>query len=208
MACCEHDTCESQVPVVDPIYRRILVIALIINALMFGVEIVAGSTAGSNALLADALDFLADAANYAISLFVLGMALVWRARAALIKGVSMGILGVWVLGVTVYDVWMGQPPEPFTMGVVGAVALASNVLVAYLLYRFRQGDSNMQSVWICSRNDAIGNVAVMLAAVAVMYTGKAWPDLVVAFGMAALSLSGAIQIVRKAWHELQESPAS
>jgi cation diffusion facilitator family transporter len=208
MACCEHDHDDSQVPVIDPLYRRILMIALVINALMFAVEIVAGSAAGSKALLADALDFLADATNYAISLYVLGMALVWRARAALIKGVSMGVLGIWVLGVTVYDVWRGVPPEAFTMGVVGAMALFSNVLVAWLLYRFRQGDSNMQSVWICSRNDAIGNIAVMGAALGVMVTGKAWPDLLVAFGMAALSLSGAVHIMRQALQELREEAGS
>lgn len=204
MACCEDDVCSRQAPVVDPLYRRILMIALVVNAAMFGVEVVAGSAAGSNALLADALDFMGDAANYGISLYVLGMALVWRARAALIKGVTMGLFGLWVLGKTVHDLWSGIPPEAITMGVVGALALAANVLVAFLLYRYRNGDSNMQSVWICSRNDAIGNIAVIGAAVAVGMTGRAWPDLLVAFGMAALALSGAWQVVRQARNELQE----
>lgn len=208
MACCENDACGRQTPVVDPLYRRILVIALVVNALMFGVEVVAGSAAGSNALLADALDFMGDAANYGISLYVLGMALVWRARAALIKGVTMGLFGVWVLGKTVHDVWAGTPPEAVTMGVVGGLALLANVSVAFLLYRYRNGDSNMQSVWICSRNDAIGNIAVIVAAVAVGMTGRAWPDLLVAFGMAALALSGAWQVIRQAHHELQEEAAS
>lgn len=204
MACCEEDVCSRQAPVVDPLYRRILMIALVVNAAMFGVEVVAGSAAGSNALLADALDFMGDAANYGISLYVLGMVLVWRARAALIKGLTMGLFGVWVLGKTVHDLWSGIPPEAIAMGVVGVLALAANVLVAFLLYRYRNGDSNMQSVWICSRNDAIGNIAVIGAAVAVGMTGRAWPDLLVAFGMAALALSGAWQVIRQARNELQE----
>lgn len=208
MACCEDDVCSRQAPVVDPLYRRILMIALVVNAAMFGVEVVAGSAAGSNALLADALDFMGDAANYGISLYVLGMVLVWRARAALIKGLTMGLFGVWVLGKTVHELWSGIPPEAITMGMVGALALAANVLVAFLLYRYRNGDSNMQSVWICSRNDAIGNIAVILAAVAVGITGRAWPDLLVAFGMAALALSGAWQVIRQAQRELQEEVAS
>ena len=208
MACCEDDACGRQAPVVSPQYRRILVVALVVNALMFGVEVVAGSVAGSNALLADALDFMGDAANYGISLYVLGMALVWRARAALIKGVTMGLFGMWVLGKTVHDLWSGVPPEALAMGVVGALALAANVLVAFLLYRFRNGDSNMQSVWICSRNDAIGNIAVIVAAVAVGMTGHAWPDLLVAFGIAALALSGAVRIIGQAQHELQETATS
>lgn len=207
MACCDEDVCASKKPVIDPVYRRVLVIALIVNALMFSVEVVAGSAAGSNALLADALDFLGDAANYGISLYVLGQLLVWRARAALLKGITMGLFGLWVLGKTTYAVWAGVPPEAFTMGVVGALALAANVFVALLLYRYRTGDSNMQSVWICSRNDAIGNVAVMLAALGVGITGSAWPDLAVAFGMAALALTGAAQVIRQARQELQAEPA-
>ncbi len=137
---------------------------------------------------------------------MLGQILVWRARAALLKGITMALFGLWVLGKTAYAAMSGIPPEAFTMGVVGALALAANVLVALLLYRYRTGDSNMQSVWICSRNDAIGNVAVMLAALGVGFTGSAWPDLVVAFGMALLALSGAVQIIRQARKELQGEP--
>lgn len=208
MACCEHDSCSSSAkPVVDLRYRRILLLALLLNAAMFGVEIVAGTTAGSNALLADALDFLGDAANYGISLFVLGMALQIRARAALLKGLTMGAFGLWVLGRTIYGLWAGIPPEAVTMGVVGALALGVNLLVAFLLYRYRSGDSNMQSVWICSRNDAIGNVAVMLAAVGVGVTGSAWPDLLVAAGMALLALTGAAQVLRQAHIEIKAQPA-
>ncbi len=208
MACCDHDSCSStSKPVVDVRYRRILMLALILNALMFGVEVVAGSAAGSNALLADALDFLGDAANYGISLFVLGMVLTMRAWAALLKGITMGLFGLWVLGKTSWDIFHGVTPEAFTMGVVGALALATNLSVAFLLYRYRTGDSNMQSVWICSRNDAIGNIAVMLAAVGVSFTGSAWPDIAVAFGMALLALSGAAQVIRQARTEMKMQPA-
>lgn len=207
MACCEHDSCSTSKPVVDIRYRRILMLALILNALMFGVEVVAGSAASSNALLADALDFLGDAANYGISLFVLGMALQMRARAALLKGVTMGLFGLWVLGKASWDIFYGITPEALTMGVVGALALATNLSVAFLLYRYRTGDSNMQSVWICSRNDAIGNIAVMLAALGVGLTGSAWPDIAVAFGMALLALSGAAHVIKQARTEMKVQPA-
>jgi Co/Zn/Cd efflux system component len=208
MACCDHDNCSSESkPVVDVRYRCILMLALLLNAGMFGVEVVAGSAAGSNALLADALDFLGDAANYGISLFVLGMALQMRARAALLKGITMGLFGLWVLGKASWDIFHGVTPEAFTMGVVGALALATNLSVAFLLYRYRTGDSNMQSVWICSRNDAIGNIAVMLAAVGVGFTGSAWPDIAVAFGMALLALSGAAQVIKQARTEMKVQPA-
>lgn len=198
------DSCASKVPVVDPQYRRILVIALLVNLVMFIIEIMAGSAAGSSALLADALDFLGDAANYGISLYVLGHALVWRARASLLKGATMGVFGLWVLYSTVERLLAGQVPEASTMGIVGLLALLSNVGVALMLYRYRTGDSNMQSVWICSRNDAIGNIAVMCAAGGVWLTASAWPDVVVALGMAVLAISGATQIIRAALHELRE----
>lgn len=197
-------SCASDKPVVDAHYRRILIIALLVNLAMFIVEVMAGSAAGSSALLADALDFLGDAANYGISLYVLGHALVWRARAALLKGATMGVFGLWVLYSTVERLLAGQVPEAGTMGAVGLLALLANVGVALLLYRYRTGDSNMRSVWICSRNDAIGNIAVMCAAAGVWLTANAWPDVMVALGMAVLAISGAIQIVRAAWHELRE----
>jgi len=198
------DSCASKVPVVDPQYRRILVIALLVNLAMFIVELIAGSAAGSSALLADALDFLGDAANYGISLYVLGHALVWRARASLLKGATMGVFGLWVLYATVERLLAGQVPEASTMGVVGFLALLSNVGVAWMLFHYRTGDSNMQSVWICSRNDAIGNIAVMCAAGGVWLTASVWPDVVVALGMAMLAISGSVQIVRAALHELRE----
>lgn len=198
------DSCGSQKPVIDARYRRVLIVALLVNLAMFVVEIMAGSAAGSSALLADALDFLGDAANYGISLYVLGHALVWRARASLLKGATMGVFGLWVLYSTVERLLAGQVPEASTMGVVGFLALLSNVGVALMLYHYRTGDSNMQSVWICSRNDAIGNIAVMCAAGGVWLTASAWPDVAVALGMAMLAISGSIQIVRAALHELRE----
>ena len=187
----------------DPKWRRVLWIALIVNAAMFGVEIVAGVAADSRALQADALDFLGDAGNYAVSLAVVGMALAWRARAALLKSLFMLGFAAWVFGSAILAFVNGTVPDPATMGAIGALALAANVGVALLLYRYRTGDANMRSVWICSRNDAIGNVAVILAAVGVFGTGNAWPDLIVASVMAALALTGSAQVLRQALGELR-----
>lgn len=198
-----HGSCSSQAPVADAGYRRVLVLALLINAAMFVIEVVAGSAAGSKALLADALDFMGDAANYAISLYVLDRSLAWRARASLLKGLTMAGFGVWVLLVTVTGLMRGDVPEAATMGAVGLLALAANVGVALMLFRHRSGDSNRESVWICSRNDAIGNVAVVLAAIAVWFSGSHWPDVLVALVMATLALTGAARILRSAFGELR-----
>lgn len=192
----------------SPRWRRILWIALGVNAGMFALEMAAGSAADSRALQADALDFLGDAANYAISLFVAGMALAWRSRTALLKGASVLAFSLWVLGTAVYAAFIGASPEPRTMGIVGTMALAANAGVAMLLYRYRTGDANMRSVWICSRNDAIGNVAVIVAALGVFGTGTAWPDLIVAGILGALGLSGAIQIISHAARELRDEKGS
>lgn len=189
----------------DPRWRRILWIALVINAAMFGVEIVAGVAADSRALQADALDFLGDSANYAISLGVAGMALAWRARAALFKAVTMLAFGLWVFGSAIWGFVAGSAPHAETMGIVGALALAANVAVALMLYRYRTGDANMRSVWICSRNDAIGNLAVLGAALGVFGTGQSWPDLAVAAIMAALAIWGSIEVFRHARSELAAS---
>lgn len=188
----------------DPRWRRILWIALIINAAMFGVEIVAGVAADSRALQADALDFLGDAANYAISLGVAGMALAWRARAALLKAATMLAFGLYVFGSTLWGFLAGSAPHAETMGIIGGLALAANVVVALMLYRYRTGDANMRSVWICSRNDAIGNLAVLAAALGVFGTGQGWPDLVVAGIMAMLAIWGAVDVFRQARGELTE----
>jgi Co/Zn/Cd efflux system component len=207
--CCDDHHCPSEArPLDSPAWRRALWIALAVNAGMFLSEIVAGVAAGSASLQADALDFLGDAANYAISLGVAGMALAWRARAALLKGASLGLLGAWVLGSTAWHAYAGTLPQAEVMGVVGLLALLANAGVALLLYRYRGGDANMRSVWICSRNDAIGNVAVLMAAAGVFGTGTGWPDLVVASIMAALGISGGWQIVRQASAELRGTPSA
>ena len=200
-SCCES-ACGSETARADPRWRRVLWVALIVNAAMFLVEMAAGGAADSRALQADALDFLGDAANYAVSLAVVGAALVWRARAALLKSLFMLGFAGWVLASAVLAFVNGTTPDPATMGAIGALALAANAGVALLLYRYRTGDANTRSVWICSRNDAIGNVAVMLAAFGVFGTGSAWPDLIVATIMATLALTGGIQVLRQAVTEL------
>jgi Co/Zn/Cd efflux system component len=187
----------------SPAWRRTLWIALAVNAVMFAGEIVAGVAAGSASLQADALDFLGDTGTYAISLTVAGLGLGWRARAALLKGGGLLALGLWVIGSTVWHALAGTLPEAEVMGVVGVLALLANAAVALMLFRFRTGDANMRSVWICSRNDAIGNLAVLAAAAGVFGTGTGWPDLIVAAIMASLSISGGWQIVRQARGELR-----
>jgi Co/Zn/Cd efflux system component len=185
-----------------PGYRRVLWIALVLNAAMFGIEIAAGFKAGSVSLLADAIDFFGDAANYGLTILVLSMGVLWRSRAALVKAASMGLFGVAVLAKVAWSVMQGVPPEALTMGVVGVLALLTNLGVAALLYAWREGDANMRSVWLCTRNDAIGNIAVMCAAAGVFGTGKAWPDLLVAAGMAALALWSAWAVTRQARGEM------
>jgi Co/Zn/Cd efflux system component len=202
--CCNDHHCSETRPFDSPSWRRALWIALAINAGMFLAEIVAGVAAGSSSLQADALDFLGDAANYAISLAVAGMALAWRAKAALLKGASLGLLGLWVLGSTAWHAYTGTLPQAEVMGIVGLLALLANAGVALMLYRFRSGDANMRSVWICSRNDVIGNAAVLLAAAGVFGTGTGWPDIIVATIMAGLGISGGWQIARQAWGELRD----
>lgn len=189
-------------------WRAVLWVALVVNAAMFAIELHAGAAADSRALTADALDFFGDAANYAISLLVAGMALAWRALAALFKGVTLALLGIFVLASTVHSALVGSSPEPQTMGLVGTLALAANVAVAAMLFRFRGGEANMRSVWICSRNDAIGNMAVVAAAAGVFGTSAAWPDLIVAAILATLGLTGGWQIVRQARRELRHGQSA
>lgn len=200
--------CPPPPPSADPAYRKVLWVALLLNAAMFMVEVAGSVQSGSVSLLADAIDFFGDAANYALSLAVLSLALSWRAKAALLKAASMAGFGVFVLGRALWAGLNGVPPQPLTMGAIALLALAVNVAVAWMLYRYRNGDSNMRSVWICSRNDAIGNAAVGLAALGVFSTGAAWPDLLVATGMAALALSGAWSVVQLARAELRMGSAA
>ncbi len=188
----------------SPRYRRILWAALVINLVMFGVEIAAGLHSGSVSLLADAIDFFGDAANYAITLVVLPLGLGWRSRAAQVKALSMIAFGLFIAGRMLWSFYQDLPPEPLTMGLVGLLALVANVAVAFMLYAYRNGDANMRSVWLCSRNDAIGNLAVVLAAIGVAGTRTVWPDLIVAGGMAALALFNGGSILRQARGELDE----
>jgi Co/Zn/Cd efflux system component len=200
--CCDHRDLS------DPhrgnaAYRRALWAVLAINAVMFTVEIGAGLAAGSAALQADALDFLGDAANYGISLFVVGMALRYRAMAALAKGATMGLFGLWVIGTVLWHATHGTLPSALTMGAVGFSALAANAASFGLLWVYRGGDANMRSAWICTRNDVLGNLAVLLAAAGVFGTGTGWPDIIVAAIMAGLALQGAWSVVRQSLSELR-----
>jgi Co/Zn/Cd efflux system component len=184
-------------------HRRVLWVVLGINAGMFLIEVGAGLAAGSVSLQADALDFLGDAANYAISLFVVGMALRYRTSAALAKGATMGLFGLWVIGTVLWHAWHGTLPNAFTMGAIGLAALAANAASFGLLWSHRHGDANMQSAWICTRNDVLGNLAVLLAAAGVFGTGAGWPDVIVAAIMAALAIQGAATVIRQSLGEFR-----
>ena len=198
--CCQP---VDAVPVNNRRYRRVLWVALLINAVMFLVEIVTGMIAGSVSLQADALDFLADAANYGISLFVLSAVLSFRAKASLFKGATMLLFGIWVAGSTAWHAWQGTVPDVATMGIVGLAALLANLTVLLLLWAYREGDSNMRSVWLCSRNDVIGNVAILLAALGVFGTGTGWPDVIVAAIMSVLAVHSGGTIVSLARQEMR-----
>jgi Co/Zn/Cd efflux system component len=202
MAACSHDACAHGGGAADASFRRVLWTALAVNAAMFVVEVVAGWIANSVSLEADALDFFGDAANYAITLVVLPLGALARARAALVKAASMGAFAFWVLGDTAHHLIAGLPPQPFVMGPVALAALAANLSVAVMLYRHRNGDSNRESVWLCSRNDAIGNIAVFAAAGGVFATGSPWPDILVAAVITSLNIAAAAKVVRQARGEL------
>jgi Co/Zn/Cd efflux system component len=201
---CNHCCDEPAPPKPDSKFRTALWIALIINAAMFLVELIGGAYAHSSALWADSLDFFGDAVNYGVSLAVLGMSLYWRATVALLKGITMAVFGFVVMGKVIYAYIQGIPPEAITMGAIGILALVANVSSALILYSFRDGDSNMQSVWLCSRNDAIGNVAVILAAVGVFGTGSMLPDIIVALIMSVLGLTAGYRVMNKALQERKE----
>jgi Co/Zn/Cd efflux system component len=202
MTCCDHDCHASNT---DIRYRRILWAALGINAVMFLVEIVASFIAGSVSLRADALDFLGDAANYAVALAVVGLSLQRRAGAALLKGSVMGLFGLWVAGSTIYNAIAATIPKAELMGTIGLLALVANLTVAGLLYRYRQGDSQAMSVWLCTRNDCIVNIAVMIAGAGVWASQTPWPDIAVAAMVAALGLTSAVRIIRQALGEMRRA---
>ncbi|MDA0367961.1 MAG: cation transporter [Proteobacteria bacterium] len=203
MSGCHH---HPEAPVDDTRYRQALVVVLAINASMFAVEITGGLVGGSVALQADALDFFGDAATYALSLAVLGSALRWRAAAALLKGATMAAFGLWVIGASIHHALTGQIPSAALMSGIGVAALAANVTSAMILFRFRSGDSNRRSVWLCTRNDAIGNAAVIVAGGAVFGTNSGWPDVIVALAMGCLALHSAYLVISQARRELNKQP--
>lgn len=195
--CCSHEPANG-----GPRYRAILWMALALNTLMFFVELGASLASGSVSLAADAVDFAGDAANYGLSLAAIAAGGLWSSRAALAKGLTMGAYGAGVLAYAGWRVSVGAPPEAITMGIVGTLALAVNLFVAWRLYAYREGDANMRSVWLCSRNDALSNLAVLAAALGVFGTGSLWPDIAVACVMASLALYSSFAVIRHAWHEL------
>jgi len=201
-ASCGHDV---KFDGMSSVYKRALIFVILINAVMFLVEMPMGFVGQSQALKADALDFLADTFTYAISLAVIGKTASLRSKVALLKGLSLMLMGAWVLGSTLYSVFYIQQPTALIMGYVGFAALIANLLSVFLLVRFKDGDANIRSVWLCSRNDAIGNIMVMLAASGVWVTNTGWPDLIVASVMAALFLWGSASIIRQALAELNHS---
>jgi Co/Zn/Cd efflux system component len=203
-ACCNHDhhgAGEAQ----SGAFRRVVWLALVLNFAMFAVELVAGWYAGSVALWSDALDFFSDGANYAVTLAVLSLGVRHRALAAMFKGATMAAFGLWILAAIGVNALAGGVPSAPVMGGVAAAALAVNLSVAAMLYGFRNGDANRRSLWLCTRNDALGNLAVLAAASGVFATNANWPDLLVAFGMALLALYSAQQVVRQSLDELRPS---
>lgn len=185
-----------------PGFRKALWIALWVNLAMFLVEGIASLQSGSVSLMADAIDFFGDSANYLLSLSVLSMGMLWRGRAAMVKGITMVVFGFAVLGRAIWVMQSGITPEALTMGAVGFLALVANMGVALMLFKFREGDSDMRSVWLCSRNDAISNIAVMVAALGVFGTGTAWPDLAVATVMGGLAITAGVSVMRHARRDI------
>ncbi|MFZ7306483.1 cation transporter [Avibacterium avium] len=204
MAC--QSCCSSNQPIhQSPKYKKALWIVLVLNLSMFFVEIVTGIKSGSTSLLSDSLDFLGDSANYLISLIVLPMALSYRAKASMVKGLTMGVFGLFILITTIYRAFYGEVPSYSEMSIVGFLALLVNVSALLILLKFRDGDSNVRSVWVCSRNDAIGNMAVILAGIAVYFFQSKYPDLIVAFILAFLALQASQEIIKRAWVEVKVS---
>jgi Co/Zn/Cd efflux system component len=195
MSCGDH--CDNVFEGKDKLFKRALLAVTVINMAMFFVEMIAGHVAQSRALQADALDFLGDSLTYAVSFIVIGMSARIRAGAALGKGISLMLMGLWVLGSTIYQLFVREVPQAELMGSIAFLAFAANLISVLLLAKWRNGDANVRSVWLCSRNDAIGNMIVIIAAAGVFGTGTAWPDLIVAIIMAGLFLTSSTQILRQ-----------
>jgi Co/Zn/Cd efflux system component len=203
--CCDHDDIDQKALQVAS-FRKALWLVLLINGVMFVAEFGSAFFAGSVSLQADALDFLGDTITYAITLMVLGFPIHVRARAAMFKGLTLGLLGLWIYGQTIYFLMQGQVPTYEIMGVMGIIAFLANLTSVFLLYHFRVGDSNMQSVWLCSRNDMFGNLAIIIAASGVFVTNTGWPDFIVATIMASFAVTASYRIIKLANEELKEQP--
>ncbi len=206
MSCCHHT--DTPFDGMDTQYKRILWIVIFINATMFVVEMIAGSLANSMSLQADALDFLGDTITYGLSLAVIGHSLKWRHNVALFKAITLVGFGLWVLGMTIYHTFVSGVPTVPIMGSVALMAFVANLISVLLLYRYKEGDANIRSVWLCSRNDMISNVAVIIAAGLVWYTDTKWPDLAVAFLMSSLFCHSAYLILKQVLQEKKESPTN
>jgi len=200
--CCNH---EADFTGLDPIYKRILIIVMLINAIMFFVEMFAGVKSNSQALQADALDFLGDTLTYGISFWAIGKSLTLRSNVALFKGFSLLLMAIYVLSSTLYKFWFIQTPDASIMGSIAILAFIANVVSVLLLMKYKDGDANIRSVWLCSRNDAIGNLVVLVAASGVWVTDSALPDLIVAAFLATLFLSSAKQIIQQANKEKKQA---
>ena len=193
--CCEDKSCELTTMLAS--HRRVLWIVLAVNTVMFFVEGMAGLLAHSTSLLADALDMLGDALVYGFSLFVLNRSARWQASASLVKGVFMLLFGLGVLGEAAYKVFYPVMPEAGMMGVVGSLALAANLGCFLLLYRHRDDNLNMSSTWLCSRNDLIANVGVLIAAGCSYWLASRWPDILIGTLIATLFLHSAFNVLRQ-----------
>lgn len=200
--CCQN---QPKFEGISPGFKRALWWVIAINGVMFFVEMIAGRIGQSQALQADALDFFADTITYGLSLYVIGMSLKVRSLVALLKGISLAGMGLWIFGSTIYHLFIPSEPQAEVMGLIGFLALMANLISVLLLVRYRDGDANVRSVWLCSRNDAIGNVAVMLAGSGVWITNNAWPDLIVASFMAGLFLWSSVQILHLVYKENQQA---
>ncbi len=201
--CCSSKGSELEQLATQADQRRVLIVVLVINAVMFGVEFVAGMIAGSAALMADATDMLGDALVYAVSLFALSRGDRWKARAALFKGILILLLGIAILVNVAIKLTSGVPPSSTLMLIFGAMALVANLACLALLWRFRGQDINMASTFECSRNDVINNVGVLAAAGAVAAFASPWPDILIGGLMAAIILRSAVRILKESVTQLR-----
>ena len=200
-ACCEAKG--NAIGTLRDKHKNVLIVVLVINAVLFVVEAAAGLLANSTALLADSLDMLGDSLVYGFSLYVLWRSAAWKAKAALLKGAIMAVFGVGVVLEVGYKTISGIMPSAETMGIIGALVLLGNGICFLLLFRHRSDDLNMRSTWLCSRNDILANLSVLLAAIGVRVYGASWPDILVGAAIAALFLRSTFTVLRESFLELR-----